>query len=86
MSEEIYIDLEILASMDDEYLVRVGKDSLNTLVMFDDKLVVRHWDGEKPVLLEPYGETAVRSKDDDSSTNNLEDLPEVDAGKVLSVL
>jgi len=86
MGEEIYVDLEILASMDDEYLVRVSKDSLNTLVMFDDRLLVRHWDGEKPVLLEPYGETAVRTREDASRENNLEALPEVDIETILSVL
>jgi hypothetical protein len=86
MGEEIYIDLEVLASMDDEYLVRIGKDSLNTLVLFDDHLVVRHWDGGKPVLLEPYGENAVRTRQDESSTNNLEELPEVDGNDILNAI
>ena len=76
MVNEVYVDLEILATMGEEYLVRIGKDVLNTLVSFDKGLVVRHWDGEKPVILEPYGETAVRTKKDTSTVNNLEGIPE----------
>ena len=83
MGEEEYIDLEVLAEMDDEYLVRVGKDVLNALVTFDESLLVRHWDGEKPVVLEAYGETAVRTKDDAVSTNNLANLPNVDVDELL---
>ena len=83
MGEEEYIDLEVLAEMDDEYLVRVGKDVLNALVTFDESLLVRHWDGEKPVVLEAYGETAVRTRDDAVSTNNLANLPNVDVDELL---
>lgn len=83
MGEEEYIDLEVLAEMDDEYLVRVGKDVLNALVTFDESLLVRHWDGEKPVVLEAYGETAVRTRDDAISTNNLANLPNVDVDELL---
>ena len=83
MGEEEYIDLEVLAEMDDEYLVRVGKDVLNALVTFDESLLVRHWDGEKPVVLEAYGETAVRTRDDAISTNNLANLPKVDVDELL---
>ena len=80
-----YIDLQILATVDDEYLVLVSKDALNDLVTFDEQLTIRHWDGEKPVVLEPYGETAVSTKDDDSDVNNLSKLPEV-TNKTLDIL
>ena len=83
MGEEMYIDLEILAEMDDEYLVRVGKDVLNSLVSFDKSLIVRHWDGNKPAVLEPYGETAVRTKADAVCTNNLVNLPDVDIDELF---
>ncbi len=83
MGTETYIDLEILANLNDEYLVRVGKDALNSLVCFDEALTVRHWDGEKPVVLEPYGETAVRTREDASSTNNLTELPNVNVEDLL---
>ena len=82
MGEEVYVDLEVLADMDDEYLVRIGKDVLNSLVTFDEALTVRHWDGDKPVVLEPYGETAVRTREDASSTNNLASLPGVDVDEL----
>ena len=49
MGEEVYVDLEVLADIGDEYLVRIGKDVLNSLVTFDEALTVRHWDGDKPV-------------------------------------
>jgi hypothetical protein len=86
VGNEVYVDLEILADLGDEYLVRVGKDVLNTLVEFDPALVVRHWDGERPVVLEPYGNDAVRTREDASSTNNLENLPNVDADELLTWL
>lgn len=86
MGNEVYVDLEILADLGDEYLVRVGKDVLNTLVEFDPTLVVRHWDGERPVVLEPYGNDAVRTREDARSTNNLENLPNVDADELLTWL
>ena len=83
MSEELYIDLEILANLDDEYLVRVDKSVLNSLVTFDKSLIVRHWDGQKPVMLEPYGDSAIRTKEDATSTNNLTELASVDVGDLL---
>ena len=83
MGVETYIDLEILADMDDEYLVRVSKENLNSLVTFDEALTVRHWDGNKPVVLEPYSTTAVRTREDDSSENNLAELASVDADELL---
>ncbi len=83
MGNETYIDLEILARMEDEYLVRVSKNDLNTLVAFDESLTVRHWNGNKPVALEPYGEDAIRTREDSSSTNNLVDLPNVDVDELL---
>ena len=83
MGEEIYVDLEVLADMNDEYLVRISKDALNTLVMFDASLVIRHWDGDKPVVLEPYGENAVRTKGDAKSTNNLASLRNVDVNELF---
>ena len=86
MGVETYIDLEILANTDDEYLVRVSKDTLNSLVTFDEALTVRHWDGNKPVVLEPYGETAVRAREDANSTNNLTELPNVDVNELLALL
>lgn len=86
MGKEIYIDLEILANLGDEYLIRVGKDTLNSLVVYDESLTVRHWDGRKPVVLEPYGQDAIRTKEDASNTNNLEKLPTVDADEILKFL
>ena len=83
MGEETYIDLEVLAKTDAEYLVLIGKDALNSLVVFDENLTVRHWDGEKPVVLEPYGEKAVRTREDASRTNNLVDLPDVDTDELF---
>lgn len=86
MGKEVFVDLEVLADLGDEYLVRVGKDSLSALVNFDEALTVRHWDGERPVVLEPYGETAVRTREDARSTNNLENLPNVDVDELLTWL
>lgn len=86
MGTETYIDLEILANIGDEYLVRVGKDALNSLVSFDEALTIRHWDGEKPVVLEPYGETAIRTREDAVNSNNLVELPNVDVDKLISWL
>lgn len=76
MSEEVYVDLEFLGQVDeDDYLVKVNKADLHTLVVFDKNLVVRHWDGEKPVLLQSYGDDAVRTVEDASEGNNLANLP-----------
>ncbi len=83
MGTGTYIDLEILAGMDDDYLVRVSKPDLNSLVTFDESLTVRHWDGDKPVVLEPYGEISVRTREDANSTNNLEQLENVDVDELL---
>lgn len=75
MGEEVYTDLEILATVENDYLIRVSKSDLNTLVTFCDELVIRHWDGIKPVVLEAYGDSAVRTKEDASADNNLTGLP-----------
>jgi hypothetical protein len=83
MGTEVYIDLEILADMDSEYLVRVSKSALNSLVAFDESLTIRHWDGNKPVVLEPYGKTAIRTREDASSTNNLVEMPNTDVDELL---
>lgn len=83
MGVEHYVDLEVLANLGDEYLIRVGKDTLNSLVTYDEALTVRHWDGEKPVVLEPYGKTAVRTREDASRTNNLATLLEIDVDELL---
>lgn len=52
MGEEKFVDLEILSKTDDGYVVLIDNNSLDTLVKFDECLTVRHWDGEKPVILE----------------------------------
>jgi len=83
MGKEIFLDLEVLADMGDEYLVRIGKNELNSLVTSTAGVTVRHWDGNSPVVLEPYGETAVRTRDDARSTNNLASLPDVDVDELL---
>jgi len=83
MGKEIFLDLEVLADMGDEYLVRISKKELNSLVTGNADLTVRHWDGNSPVVLEPYGETAVRTRDDARSTNNLASLPDVDVDELL---
>ncbi len=86
MSAEIYIDLEILATDPEEetYLVTVSKKTLNSLVSFDEALVIRHWDGEKPVILEAYGTNAVRTSEDASTANNLSELPSIDADTFIN--
>jgi Pyruvate/2-oxoacid:ferredoxin oxidoreductase gamma subunit len=78
MGEAVYVDLEVLASIeDDDYLVRVSKKDLNALVTFDEYLVLRHWDGEKPVSLVAYGSDSVRTEGDANEENNLANLPEL---------
>jgi hypothetical protein len=77
MENEQYVDLEILAMEGGECLVRISKNVLNTLTTFDANLVVRHWDGDKPVVLEPYGDSAVRTREDASEANNLDKLPQI---------
>ncbi len=86
MSEEVYADLEILASVGDDYLVRLSKSELNALVTFCDELVFRHWDGSQPVVLEPYGDSAVRSKEDASVENNLANLPALSEDDLTRIL
>ncbi len=80
MGDDTFVDLDILADMGDSYLVSISKTELCSLVSFNDSLAIRHWDGEKPVVLESYGETAVRTKDDASSENNLINLPKANLG------
>ena len=86
MGEEVYVDLDILATVGEEYLVRIGKSDLNTLVTFADELVLRHWDGSRPVVLEPYGDSAVRTKEDASEENNLANLPNVSENDLRAIL
>lgn len=75
---ETYIDLEILGENDaEDYVVVISKKEFAHLVKFDKTLVVRHWDGEKPVVLEDYGKYAIRTKEDGSTDNNLSNLPKV---------
>ena len=86
MGEEVYIDLSIRAMVEDEdYLVVVSKADLNTLVTFSEDLVIRHWDGNAPVPLEAYGDSAVRTKEDASTTNNLAELPKI-SNKDLGII
>ena len=71
-----YIDLQILGeASEDTYLVTFDKQELSRLVRFSEGLVIRHWDGEKPIVLEDYGESAVRTREDGSEANNLANLP-----------
>lgn len=75
---ETYIDLEILGKDNDgDFVVVISKEELARLVKFDEELVVRHWDGQKPTILENYGEFAVRTREDGSPANNLANLPKV---------
>ncbi len=83
MSVETFIDLEIVADAGSEYLVRINKEVLNSLAAFGGPLTLRHWDGEKPVVLEPYGETSVRTREDASEANNLEKLPKINMDDLI---
>lgn len=95
---ETYVDLEVLAEVDqDDYVVRISKTDFNTLVTYacssiaanenaDAELVVRHWDGNQPVVLEAYGSTAVRTRDDFSADNNLENLPRISSRTIEKIL
>jgi hypothetical protein len=80
MNEPNYIDIDIVAAIEeddyDDYLVLIPKKELNRLISLSN-VVVRHWDGMKPVLLRPYGEDAVRTAEDASADNNLDSLPRV---------
>lgn len=87
MGETVFVDLQVLAEVnDDEYLVRVSKEDLHSLVTFANELVVRHWDGNTPVELEPYGDGAVRTSEDASTDNNLVSLPRVSDDDLRRVL
>jgi hypothetical protein len=82
-----YTDLEILAEVaDDDYLIRISKADLRNLVTFSDELTVRHWDGKKPLVLEHYGEAAIRTEDDTSKGNNLAELPRVGEHRLAALL
>ncbi len=84
---DTYADLEILAEVaDDDYLIRISKADLNTLVNFNTELTIRHWDGEKPVSLEGYGEDAVRTVEDATVHNNLSELPRVGEHRLAALL
>lgn len=75
---ETFVDLKILGSYDeDAYVIAISKEDLSQLVRFNEELVIRHWDGNKPVVLENYGDTAVRTREDGSEANNLASLPRV---------
>jgi len=86
MGEEAYADLEILAAVGEDYLIRINKSDLNTLVTFADELVLRHWDGSQPVVLEPYGDSAVKTREDASEANNLANLPNVSEEDLRAIL
>jgi len=78
MGDVLYVDLEVLATVDeDDFLIRVSKKDLNGLVTFDEDLVLRHWDGKKPVTLVAYGSNSVRTESDATEDNNLSELPEL---------
>ena len=84
---DTYVDLDILAKVaDDDYLIRISKADLNTLVTFDKELNIRHWNGKQPVLLEGYGENAVRTEEDATVDNNLAELPEAGESHLLAFL
>ena len=84
---DTYADLEILAEVaDDDYLIRISKADLNTLVTFSEGLTIRHWNGKQPVVLEGYGKTAVRTKGDTTRSNNLSQLPEVEEARLTTAL
>ena len=87
MVDETYVDLEILAAAEEaSYLVKISKEDLNTLVRFSDSLVIRNWDGHDLAVLEPYGKSAVRTKEDASEKNNLAKLPSVTNKDLNSIL
>jgi hypothetical protein len=78
MGEVLYVDLEVLASVEEnDYLIRVSKKDLNGLVSFNEDLVLRHWDGTKPVSLVAYGSDSVRTEGDANDFNNLSELPKL---------
>ncbi len=78
MGDVLYVDLEVLATIEeDDFLIRVSKKDLNGLVSFDEDLVLRHWDGERPVTLVAYGSDSVRTESDATKDNNLSELPDL---------
>lgn len=78
MGGVLYVDLEVLATIEeDDFLIRVSKKDLNGLVSFDEDLVLRHWDGERPVTLVAYGSDSVRTESDATKDNNLSELPDL---------
>lgn len=85
---ETYVDLDIVAEItnEDAYLVVVPKVDFRRLVSFSPDLVVRTWDGDKPVVLKAYGESAIRTSEDGSAGNNLVNLPNVSMRQVNSIL
>ena len=75
---ETYIDLQILGTdASDDYVLSIPKEEFARLVKLDEQLVFRHWDGNKPVVLENYGEFAIKTHEDGSESNNLANLPKV---------
>ena len=87
MGEETYVDLGIRATVENEdYLVVISKEDLNTLVTFSEDLVIRHWDGTNAVVLESYGDSAVRTREDASDANNLAGLPKLSSEALDSIL
>lgn len=75
---ETYIDIQIVGKTGEgDYVAILPKEELARLVNFSEELVIRNWDGERPVPLERYGDDAVRSQEDASVENNLENLPTV---------
>ena len=85
---EVFVDLDILADVvgEDSYLVVVSKEDLRQLVDFSPGLVLRSWNGKKPVVLEPYGDSAVRTSEDASEANNLEGLPNISRKSISAIL
>lgn len=77
---ETYVDLEILGHKENgTFVISIEKEGLAQLVGFSDQLVIRHWDGKKPIVLETYGESAVRTREDGSESNNLTNLPRIES-------
>lgn len=83
MGKDVFVDLEVLAEDQEDYLVLISKADLNSLVKFSEDLTLRHWDGESALVLESYGKVGVRTREDASTQNNLENLPNVDVDELL---
>ena len=56
-------------------LTRKRKKDLNSLVIFNEDLVLRYWDGKKPVSLVACGVNSIRTERDATEDNNLSSLP-----------